>query len=98
MVMAVSTFLSLLPPDGTQPPHLHNQLLQACQAWLMKSQSADTRSNYQRDINQFLTFAGIAGRPEALCAIRPEQVSAWRDALHSQGRSNSSIRRKLTAL
>jgi integrase/recombinase XerD len=98
MAMPTSTFLTLLPPDGDQTPHLQNQLLRACQAWLKKSSSLDTRNNYQRDIGQFLTFAGIASRPEALCAIRPEQVSAWRDVLHSQGRSNSTVRRKLTAL
>jgi site-specific recombinase XerD len=61
--------------------------------------SRDTRSNYQRDIRQFLSFAGIAGnQPEKLATIRPLQVAAWRDQLHSDGLTNSSIRRKMTVL
>jgi len=65
----------------------------------MKSPSPDTRSNYQRDLVQFLAYAGVpADRPEALTAIRPHQVAAWRDHLKAQGLTNSSIRRKMTVL
>jgi integrase/recombinase XerD len=78
---------------------LAGQIARACQAWLMKSPSRDTRSNYERDIKQFLAFAGIDGnQPERLAAVRPEHVSAWRDHLLAEGLSNSSVRRKMTAL
>lgn len=78
---------------------LAGQIARACQAWLMKSPSPYTRSNYERDLKQFLTFAGIeANQPEKLTGIRPEHVSAWRDQLLAQGLTNSSVRRKMTAL
>src|SRR5215472_3586534 len=87
--------------EPSPPPvrSLGDQVREACQAWLMKSPSRDTRSNYQRDLVQFLTYAGVpADRPEALTAIRPQQVAAWRDHLQAQGLTNSSIRRKMTVL
>lgn len=90
-------------PAVNQPesdvPTLGDQIAKACKAWLMKSPSRDTRTNYQRDIKQFLGFAGIEGKhPEQIVCVRPEHVSAWRDQLHTQGLTNSSVRRKLTAL
>jgi integrase/recombinase XerD len=78
---------------------LGDQLAEACVAWLARTPSPDTRSNYQRDLRQFLTFAGIAaGEPEKLLDIQPATISAWRDHLAAKGRTNSSIRRKLTVL
>lgn len=78
---------------------LGDQIARACQAWLMKSPSRDTRSNYERDIKQFLAFVGVAGyEPEKLVGIRPEHISAWRDHLLGHGLANSSVRRKMTAL
>ncbi len=80
-------------------PTLGEQIAKACQAWLMKSPSRDTRSNYERDIKQFLVFAGIEGNhPEKIVGVRPEHVAAWRDQLQVQGLTNSSVRRKMTAL
>ena len=80
-------------------PTLGDQIAKACKAWLMKSPSRDTRSNYERDIKQFLVFAGIEGNhPEQIFEVRPEHVSAWRDQLQTQGLTNSSVRRKMTAL
>jgi integrase/recombinase XerD len=65
----------------------------------VKSPSADTRSNYERDVRQFLIHAGIpADRPDLIAGIRPRQVAAWRDELAAKGLSNSSIRRKMTVL
>jgi integrase/recombinase XerD len=80
-------------------PSLGDQIAKACQAWLMKSPSRDTRSNYERDIKQFLEFAQINGnQPEKLTVVRPEHVSGWRDHLTAKALTNSSIRRKMTAL
>lgn len=80
-------------------PTLGDQIAKACQAWLMKSPSRDTRSNYERDIKQFLVFAGIEGNhPEQIVGVRPEHVATWRDQLQAQGLTNSSVRRKMTAL
>lgn len=72
---------------------------EACRAWLLRSPSADTRSNYARDLAQFLAFVGVpADRPEALADIRPHHVAAWRDRLREDGLANSSVARKLTVL
>lgn len=78
---------------------LRQQIAEACQSWLLRSPSPKTRSNYDRDLRQFLAFAGVpADRPEALAAIRPHHVAAWRDRLREDGLTNSSIRRKMTVL
>lgn len=93
---------SLIPgnePAATSGPQLGDQIREACHAWLAKSPSRDTRVNYAHDLAQFLTFAGVPpDRPEALAAIRPHQVAAWRDHLRDGGMTNSSIRRKMTVL
>jgi integrase/recombinase XerD len=74
-------------------------MTEACTAWLDRSPSENTRSNYARDLSQFLTFVGVpSDRSEQLSKIRPRHVSAWRDSLRAAGLSNSSIRRKMTAL
>jgi integrase/recombinase XerD len=81
------------------PSVLRSQMAEACRAWLAKSPSPDTRSNYVCDLAQFLVFAGIpADRPEALASIRPHQVAAWRDSLRERGLTNSSICRKMSVL
>ncbi len=78
---------------------LRNSIGEAVQAWLTKSNSADTRSNYERDLKQFLLFHQIRhGEWEQLVTIRPGHVTAWRDHLLSLGRSNSGVYRKLTVL
>ena len=74
-------------------------LQEACRAWLIKSPSLDTRSNYARDLGQFLIFCGVAANDvDKLAVIRPHQVAGWRDHLAQAGLTNSSIRRKLTVL
>jgi integrase/recombinase XerD len=84
---------------GPLIPSLASQIASACRAWLMKSPSRDTRSNYERDVRQFLAHVGISGyAPEKLVDVRPEHVSGWRDHLQRQGLTNSSIRRKMTAV
>lgn len=72
---------------------------EATNAWLLKSPSLDTRSNYARDLQQFLQHAGVPlDDLQALAKVRPHHVAAWRDQLFSRGLTNSSIRRKLTVL
>jgi integrase/recombinase XerD len=81
------------------PTDIEHQLKDACRAWLLKSPSADTRSNYIRDLDQFLVFCGFASADKhKLTLIRPEHVATWRDHLAQQQLTNSSIRRKLTVL
>lgn len=78
---------------------LRNRIGEAFNAWLTKSNSADTRSNYERDLKQFLTFHQFQlGEWEQLVTIRPSHVAEWRDHLLSLGRSNSGVYRKLTVL
>jgi site-specific recombinase XerD len=101
-------FLTILPSQSLTVinesadiavPSLGDQIARACQAWLAKSPSRDTRSNYERDIKQFLEFARINGdQPEKLAGVRPEHVSGWRDHLQAKGLTNSSVRRKMTAV
>lgn len=99
LTITPSNSLLVVNHSDHTPPTLGEQIAKACQAWLMKSPSPDTRSNYERDIKQFLAFANIEGNePERLAAVRPEHVAAWRDHLHTLGLTNSSIRRKMTAL
>jgi integrase/recombinase XerD len=89
-------------PVANQPPALaglDRRISEGLEAWLLKSPSLNTRAAYTRDLNQFLDFASIP--PEhlgSLAAVRPQQVAAWRDALRASGLTNSSIRRKMTAL
>lgn len=78
---------------------LARQIAEATQAWLAKSPSKDTRDNYARDLKQFLAHCNIRENDHALYAeIRPLDVAKWRDALLMAGRSNSSVRRKITVL
>lgn len=75
------------------------QFREACRAWLAKSSSPDTRSNYQRDLNQFFAFVAIPpDRQDQLASVLPRQVAEWRDHLGQLGLTNSSIRRKLTVI
>jgi integrase/recombinase XerD len=86
-------------PATAIPPELCEQIREACRAWLAKSPSPDTRSNYKRDLDQFLAFAGIdKNQPEHLIRVMPRQVADWRDHLRAKGLTNSSIRRKLSVL
>jgi integrase/recombinase XerD len=84
---------------GTLPTDLREQMTRAVEAWKLRTPSPHTRRAYQSDLEQFLAHAGIeAGAWEQLGQVRPEHVAAWRDALTEGGQTNSSIRRKLTAL
>jgi integrase/recombinase XerD len=79
--------------------HPRHQIAEACQAWLTRSPSSETRSGYARDLTQFLEFVGMtAGAWEDLALVRPSQVSAWRDALLARGLTNTAVSRKLTVL
>jgi site-specific recombinase XerD len=84
---------------GDQPDDLAQQISNAVQAWLLKTPSPPTRRAYESDLAQFLAHAGIPPTAyEQLARVRPEHVAAWRDALMAGAQTNSSIRRKLTAL
>lgn len=97
-----ATGTSLTPVNRSeQLPNIRpaTQIEEACKSWLVKSPSADTRSNYSRDLAQFLVFAGFrADEVERLPEIRPHHVAAWRDVLLARGLANSSIVRKMTVL
>lgn len=83
--------------DGAVAFRMH--VSQAVEAWLHRSMSNATRTNYAMDLGQFLDFIGAPiDALEFLLAVRPEQVAAWRDQLAAVGLTNSSIRRKLTTL
>jgi integrase/recombinase XerD len=97
--VAIQTLPVINDSPDVAAPSVGDQIAQACQAWLMKSPSLDTRSNYERDIKQFLASAGISGEePEKLPQVRPHHVAAWRDRLRESGLTNASIRRKMTTL
>ena len=80
-------------------PRLRKMMKEAINGWLQKTPSHHTRINYRRDLKQFYCFAQIdIETPEQLVRVRPNHVAAWRDTLQESGRSNATIRRKLTAL
>ena len=87
------------PTGALTSQELRGGLTEACQAWLARSPSFDTRQNYARDLRQFFIFLGVPpDRVETLIEVRPPQVAALRDQLREQGLTNSSIRRKMTVL
>jgi integrase/recombinase XerD len=76
-----------------------DQIREACNAWLLRSPSPDTRSNYERDVRQFMAFAGVpTDEARALVKVPAAQVIAWRDHLMKDGCTNSTVMRKLTML
>ena len=86
-------------PQQLTNQQLHGRLSEACQAWLARSPSRDTRDNYARDLSQFRSFLRVsAEQSDWLLRVRPTHVAAWRDQLRQQGLTNSSIRRKMTVL
>ncbi len=92
----IPAFDKTLDMGGNNLRHL---LRQAVRSWLAKTPSKLTRVNYRRDLDHFMSFAGIeTGRLEHLLAVCPEHVAAWRDELRDRGLKNSTIRRKLTVL
>jgi integrase/recombinase XerD len=83
------------PPLAVPNP----QMAEACQSWLTKSPSSETRVGYARDLEQFLRFTNIlAGDWGKLVNIRPSHVAAWRDWLLTKGLSNTAVGRKLSVL
>jgi integrase/recombinase XerD len=93
----VLTVVNQLPPADRGPIAI--RIIEAYQSWLVKSPSPDTRSNYSRDLGQFLVFFGCrADEVERLADVRPHHVAAWRDQLLAAGLANSSVVRKLTVL
>lgn len=101
-----TTFLTdePLPPafaaaTDLQSAELHDALARAVQAWLLRTPSLRTRTEYRRDLSKFLRFSRIAAdRLDELTHVRPEHVAAWRESLQAEGLVNSTIRRKLTVL
>ena len=84
---------------GQVPGDPRQAIGRAVAAWLLRTPSLRTRRAYQTDLDQFLAATGIAaGAFEQLPQVRPEHVAAWRDTLTAAGQTNSTIRRKLTAL
>jgi integrase/recombinase XerD len=84
---------------GQVPGNLRDAIKRAVDAWLLRTPSPHTRKAYEHDLNQFLAHAGIAaGAFEHLPQVRPEHVAAWRERLSADEQTNSTIRRKLTAL
>jgi len=81
------------------PGDLREAIKRAVDAWLLRTPSPHTRKAYEHDLYQFLAPAGIAaGAFEHLPQVRPEHVAAWRKRLVAVEQTNSTIRRKLTAL
>jgi integrase/recombinase XerD len=98
-VPAIQTLPAINHSDPSSPLTLGAQIREAYQAWLAKSPSRDTRSNYERDVQQFLTFMGVPQDSLGeLARVRPHHVSGWRDHLQGKGLTNSSVRRKMTAV
>src|SRR5215831_6773684 len=65
--------------------------------WCANVRNRHTREHSQRDIGQFIAFAGL-GSVDQLREVTRPHVLAWRDHLQGRGLANDTIRRKLAAL
>ena len=65
--------------------------------WWANFPNAHTKRSYRSDIEDFMTFAGVAGF-EALGTLTRAHVIAWRQSLFNRGLASATIRRKLAAL
>ena len=101
-IVSASTERPLAPVFGggiSTPRLFRSRIAEAVAAWLVRSPSQDTRVNYALDLRQFFAFMMISqAHLDRLATVRPQQVAAWRDSMHERGLSNSSIRRKMTAV
>ena len=71
--------------------------LPAAAEWWANFPNAKTRRAYQHDLQDFMTFTGLAG-VDALGTLTRAHVIAWRQALLQRGLAAATIRRKLSAL
>ena len=65
--------------------------------WFANIQNENTRLAYKKDIEQFMTFAGIR-EPVEFRQVKRAHLIAWRKQLESQTLESATIRRKLTAV
>jgi integrase/recombinase XerD len=81
------------------PRDLRCRMTEACDAWMMRSPSLQTRDAYTRDLECFFSFICVPlDQLEALASIRPNHIAAYRDHLLDRGLVNSSVVRKITVL
>ena len=71
--------------------------LPAAAEWWANFPNAHTKRSYRSDIQDFMTFAGIAAL-EGLITVARAHVITWRQALIRRGLKPATIRRKLAAL
>lgn len=78
---------------------LRVRIIEAIQAWVVRSPSLQTRDCYTRDLRTFFSYADIPeSSPELLTTIRPATIAAYRDHLRDKGLGNAAIVRKLTVM
>jgi site-specific recombinase XerD len=79
-------------------PEFH-QLAQVPPAteWFANLDNPNTRRAYRNDLEEFMTFVGIAS-PEELRLVAREHVLAWQTDLERRELTGGTIRRKLAAL
>jgi len=65
--------------------------------WFANIDNANTRRAYRNDLQEFMTFVGIAA-PDELRLVTRAHILAWRKDLERRELAGSSIRRKLAAL
>lgn len=66
-------------------------------AWFANIDNPQTRRAYQNDVQEFMTFTGIAD-PHAFRLVGRGHVLAWRKDLERRSLGAATIRRKLSAL
>jgi len=69
----------------------------AAAEWFANIDNPNTRRAYKNDLQEFMTFIGIAA-PEELRLVTRAHVLAWRKDLERRELAGSTVRRKLAAL
>jgi len=96
---SITDLVPVLPPLPIPERGLRELFAEIHRSWLMKSTSVDTATKLRSRRWPVHPVRRKSARSPRKVSVRPaHDVAAWRDNLQQRGLTNSSVRRKLTAL